>query len=367
MVVPGGVDRGGTERVIPVLLGMIGRVAREHELHVFAFHQESEAGTWPLRGATVHNAGRPRSAARALRDLIAEHRRAPFAVMHGVWCGPGLVAAAAGRLLRRPALVHLVGGDAAALPEIGYGLLRTPGGRLRLRTVATLAAHLTANSDYNVRLMAARGVRAERVPWGVGVDEWPPLPPRRRRPGAEARLLFAGSLNRVKDPCTLVRGMAALRARGVAFRLDVVGEDLLGGEIHRLAADLGLSSVVHFHGFLPQCGLRPLMERADALLVTSRHECGPIVALEAALCGIPTVGTPVGHLADWAPDAAAPFPVGDAEALAEAAAALLGDEQRRLRVAFAAQRRALHDDADRAAARVLDIYRELTRTRERTS
>jgi glycosyltransferase involved in cell wall biosynthesis len=68
----------------------------------------------------------------------------------------------------------------------------------------------------------------------------------------------------------------------------------------------------------------------------------------------------VGILADWAPDAAVPVPMADPAAIAEAVAALLADEDRRLRVAAAAQRRALAEDADHAAARVLEIYRILT-------
>jgi glycosyltransferase involved in cell wall biosynthesis len=360
MVVPGGVDRSGTERVIPVLLAMIERVAAGHELHVFALTQEPAPATWPLLGATVHNAGTRRPSLRALRDVLAEHRRGPFDVLHGVWVSPGLVAGAAGRLLRRPVLLHMVGGDLAALPEIGYGLQRSRAGRLRLRAAAGLASHVTANSGYAVRLAAERGVAAERVPYGVSVRDWPALPPRRREPGAEARLLFVASLNEVKDPWTLVRAAAALRERGTDFRLDVIGGDTLGGAVQREAASLGLDGRVRFHGFMPQRELRPWMERADLLLVTSRHECGPIVALEAALAGVPTIGTRVGHLADWAPDAAVPIPAADPGALADAVQALLGDEDRRLEVARAAQRRALADDADRAAARVLEIYRTLT-------
>jgi glycosyltransferase involved in cell wall biosynthesis len=366
MVVPGGVDRSGTERVIPILLAMIERVAAEHELHVFALRQEPRPAAWPLLGATVHNAGTRRPALRALRDVLAEHRRGAFDLLHGVWVSPGLVAGTAGRLLRRPVLLHVVGGDVAALPEIGYGLQRSRAGRLRLRAAARLARRVTANSGYAVRLAAARGVMAERVPYGVSVRDWPALAPRRREPGAEARLLFVGSLNEVKDPWTLVRAAAALRDRGVAFRLDVVGGDTLGGEIQRQAGLLGVDDRVRFHGFLPQRELRRWMEDADLLLVTSRHECGPIVALEAALAGVPTVGTRVGHLADWAPEAAEPVPTADPRALADAVEALLGDEDRRLGLARAAQRRALADDADRAAGRVLEIYRTLATRGKRT-
>lgn len=40
LVVPGGVDRSGEFRVIPVLLALVERLARAHDVHVFALRQE---------------------------------------------------------------------------------------------------------------------------------------------------------------------------------------------------------------------------------------------------------------------------------------------------------------------------------------
>ena len=53
------------------------------------------------------------------------------------------------------------------------------------------------------------------------------------------------------------------------------------------------------------------MREAHVSVISSRHEAGPVVALEAAAVGVPTVGTAVGHIAEWAPDAALAVPVGD--------------------------------------------------------
>jgi glycosyltransferase involved in cell wall biosynthesis len=359
MVVPGGVDRTGTERVIPCLLAAVERIARVHELHVFALTQERRPGRWTLRGAQVHNAGWRPVRVTAMAQLRAEHRRGPFDVLHGVWAGCGTVAGLAGRLFGRPVLLHLPGGCVAAVPEVGWGLCLSRAGRATLRLAAATADRVTVPSERMREMAAERGIQAERLTYGVALDAWPPLPPRRRAPAAAARLLFAASLNVVKDPVTVVRAAARLREMGVDFRLDVLGADLRGGEIQRLASALGLDRIVHFHGVVPHAELRPWMERADLLLLASRHEGDPMVALEAAVAGVPAVGTPVGHLPQWAPDAAAVVPFADPDALAHAAAALLADEERRLRMAAAAQRHALEHDADHAAARILRIYDEL--------
>ena len=175
-----------------------------------------------------------------------------------------------------------------------------------------------------------------------------------------ARLLHVGTLNRVKDQTTLLYAAKRLQSEGIAFRLDIAGADLLDGEIQRLADTLDLSRQVRFHGFVPHSRLRPMMENADLLLVSSLHEADPIVCLEAAVAGVPTVGTAVGHLKTWMPDAARVAPPKDSQALAAQVAALLDDDSLRLSIASAAQEHALREDADWSAHRVLEIYKSLT-------
>ena len=359
LVVPGGVDPSGTHRVIPCLLWLMERVARACELHVFSVMGEPARSAYPLLGARVHVANARPARARTLASLAAEHRRAPFHVVHGFWASP--VATAAGALLRRPVMLHVPGGDLGAVADIGYGRLRTRRGRAALRAHAALAACFTVPSEPLVQTAASLGIRAERLPYGVSRDAWPPLAPRRRAPGEEARLLFVASLNRVKDPFTLIRAMRVLRDSGERFRLDVLGVDTLGGAVQRLAGELGVSDVIHFHGFQTQGEARGWMERAHLLLLTSRHEGGPIVALEAAATGVPSVGTHVGHLAEWSGEAAVTVPFADPPALAAAVRALLEGEDRRLSLAAEAQRRALAEDADWTAARTLHLYRRIAR------
>jgi glycosyltransferase involved in cell wall biosynthesis len=361
LLVPGGVDRTGTHRVIPCLLWQIERLARAVELHVFALRQEPRPARWPLLGAEVHNIGaRPRGP-RTLAAVAAEHRRAPFDVLHSVWATPGAGAATLGRLLRRPVLLHLTGGDLVSMPAAGFGLRSTLRGRVMLKIAVAGAHRVTTPSAAMVEAAARFGIRAERLPFGVDRARWPELAPRPRDPAAPARLIHVASLNRVKDQPTLLRAVRRLaESRGPhRVHLDVVGVDTLDGAIQRLARELELDRVVTFHGYLPHARLRPLMERADVHVVSSLHEADPIALLEAAAAGVPTVGTRVGHLADWAPAAAVAVPVGDAAALAGALGELLEDEPRRLAIARAAQAIAVAEDADRTAARTLEIYREL--------
>lgn len=359
LVLPGGVDRSGTHRVIPCLLWLIERLAAEHEVHVFALHQEPRPGLWRLLGAQVTNIGlRPRWP-RAVAAMTAEHRRGRFDVVHGFWAaGPGLASAGFARLAGVPNILTLPGGDLAALPDIGYGARLSARGRAMVRIASIEADRIVVPSRQLGREAAALGIQAIRIPFGVAIDRWPVRRPRRRSE-AMLRLVHVANLNRVKDQATLLAALQVLVAEGLDWRLDVIGLDTLDGAMQARAVDLGIADRIRFHGFLPHAETRPWIEVADLLVVSSRHEAGPLVALEAALTGVPTVGTAVGHIADWAPEAALAVPVGDASALATAIARLAADEAERLRLAHAAQALAIAEDADFTATRTVALYREL--------
>jgi glycosyltransferase involved in cell wall biosynthesis len=203
------------------------------------------------------------------------------------------------------------------------------------------------------------GRRAERVPLGVDLEKWPVQAPRRREHGAEARLVHVASLNHVKDQTTLLLAARSLGNRELDFHLDIIGPDTLDGAAAAMVRQLELDDRVTFHGYLPQDRVHSLVGNAHILLVSSRHEAGPLVALEAAVAGIPTVGTAVGHIAEWAPEAAVAVPVRNPDALAHETSRLLGDEERRLAIAHEAQRRALACDADATAVQFERIYREM--------
>jgi glycosyltransferase involved in cell wall biosynthesis len=360
LLVPGGVDRSGTVRVIPCLLWLIERLAGAgHDVHVFAARQEDRPGSWPLLGATVHNAGRRPRSLWMLRSIAAEHRKARFDVVHAFWCNVGEIGAIAGKLLGVPLVLTLPGGDVAGLSDIGYGLQLSRHGRWQLRVAARCAARVNAPSEFMRDLAAGLGIEAAVMPLGVDLVRWPPAPPRPRDASQPIRLLHVASLNRVKDQPTLLEAIAKLRADGTALELVMIGYDTLAGEIHRMAERMGLLSEIRFLGELTHLELRPWFEWADLLVMASRHEAGPLVTLEAAVAGVPTVGTCVGHIADLSPEAAASVPIGDAAALAEVVRVLALDDPRRLKLAAAAQAFALRHDADFTARIFLDTYRSV--------
>lgn len=239
--------------------------------------------------------------------------------------------------------------------EIGYGGRRKWKGRLREACVLRGADAVTAASAPIIDSLQALGLHAQRLPLGVDLKAWPPLAPRERS-AKQARLIHVASLNRVKDQPTLLRALTALIRMGTDFEMDIVGVDTLQDEMQRLARQLGLEHHVRFHGFKTQRELRPMMESADLLVMSSLHEAGPLALLEAAVAGVPAVGTAVGHFVEWSPSAALAVPVGNWNELANAIHTLLADEELRLRLAKEAQRRVILEDADYTAQAFQDLY-----------
>jgi glycosyltransferase involved in cell wall biosynthesis len=360
LIVPGGVDRSGEYRVIPALLALIQRLALDNDVQVFALRQEPRVGEWDLLGARIHNIGAGYTRLRAIRAIRSLHRSARFDVVHAIWSGAcGLVAVAAGKALGIPSVVHIAGGELVSMRDISFGGMQTRRGRMREWFVLRGASCITAASAPVLGALSQLGLTAHRVPLGVDLKAWPPRPPVRRRDGTPAMLIHVASLNRVKDQATLLRAVASLMQSGLDFELDIVGEDTLHGEIQAMAEALGLSRAIRFRGFLTQRQLRPLVEKADVLIHSSRYEAGPLVMLEAAVAGIPTVGTAVGHIAEWAPNAAVSVPVGDWAGLAAAIARLISDDRLRVDIANEAMRRAVREDADYTAERFHALYRGL--------
>ena len=356
----GGVDRSGEQHVIHAFLWLIERLVRNHEVHIFAFNQETDPGEWDLLGAHVHNVGTTRGWRRRLfNGFAAVHRTAPFDVIHGIFSWGGTYAALLGARHRVPVLYHAEGGDLVGFTDIGFGARCTARGRIAQRAAVRGATRVSVPSVYMQRLAADLGIDAEVVPVGIALDRWPPTPPRAQSSDRPVRLLHVADLRRVKAQDVLLKAANLLHEDGLDFVLDIVGLDTMSGALQRSEDAVALGDTLRFHGHLGRNALRSLMLEADVLLVSSRHEGGPFVLLEAALVGVPTVGTAVGHIFDWAPRAAVSVPIGDAEALARETAALLADEPRRLDIANEAQRRAIAFDSDYTASAFERIYDEL--------
>lgn len=362
LVVTGGLHPSGRDQIIPAWLWLVERLAREHDVHGFVVRHLSEPATYALRGATVHDLGRPEGTWaqwKALRSSLVRH--GPFDVIHGFWVDPGgLLASIAGRRLGIPSLVTCDSGEFTALVGLAYGLQRTLRGRAMVAVACRLATHVHVTTVFMERLAQSYGYRVMRIP--LGVDLRHVTAPAARAEGPPWRLLQVASLNRIKDQSTLLHALALAR-RSIDVTLDLVGEDTLDGHLQRLAVALGVAEAVTFHGLVPHDALACFHRAAHVYVQSSRHEAGGIAVLEAAAAGVPIVGSRVGYVSDWDPHAAAGVVPGDAQTLAAAIVGLLRDPERRGALARAARDLAVEHDADWSARRMIALYASLARPR----
>jgi len=151
---------------------------------------------------------------------------------------------------------------------------------------AVAEAHLAAHMASAAKLIV--------LPNGVDVAAWHPDPEGRAALRHELDIedeflwLAAGRLEPVKDYPSLLRAFAQLPDQP---RLVIAGSGPLQGDLHHLATQLELADRVQFLGFEPE--LRPWMQAADGLVLSSLWEGLPMAVLEAAACALPATATDV--------------------------------------------------------------------------
>jgi glycosyltransferase involved in cell wall biosynthesis len=179
-------------------------------------------------------------------------------------------------------------------------------GFLLYRVICPMADHVFVQSEEMKRQMARKGVRAEKmtaVP--MGVDEallhWRTAPPP-QPPGesAELRIVYLGTLDRIRRLDFLVEVLARVRRRHPATLYFVGDGPVAADRDYLLAAArrLGVEHHVHITGFLPrEAALRHV---AAAAVCVSSLPPGPVFdvssptkALEYLALGRPVVANAI--------------------------------------------------------------------------
>jgi glycogen synthase len=133
--------------------------------------------------------------------------------------------------------------------------------------------------------------------------------------GGPLRLLYLGRLERRKGVRELVDALLGLERTG--WRLTMVGADTetapLGGSMRELLClEIAGDDRIELVESVPREQVPALLDGHDALVVPSRWECWPYVALEAMARGRPLVATPTGGLCELVADGASGWLARDA-------------------------------------------------------
>jgi glycosyltransferase involved in cell wall biosynthesis len=158
------------------------------------------------------------------------------------------------------------------------------------RLLARRSDTILVNSVDEHRLAMEFGLPAEKTHVVRNGIAWAP-PGQRALSSERLRLAFIGRFDRQKGLDVLLDTLRRVPLPHLEF--EIVGASVLGEEPDRPA---GLPANVHFHGWLPRSETLELLSSVDALVMPSRWDAAPIVAIEAMRAGVPVIASNRGGL-----------------------------------------------------------------------
>jgi glycosyltransferase involved in cell wall biosynthesis len=180
-------------------------------------------------------------------------------------------------------------------------------------------------------------------------------------------LLCLGRLIPKKGFDLALQALVRIRASFPAVRLVIAGEGPLRSELEQQAIALGVHDAVELRGRVEPFAVPALINRSTVVLIPSRSEGLPLVALEAASMARPLVSTPVGGL----PEVVLPHQtgllveLGNTAALAEAVLTLLQNPSSATAMGQAARRHVLANfNLEKCAESHDRLYRQLASGRQ---
>jgi phosphatidyl-myo-inositol dimannoside synthase len=118
------------------------------------------------------------------------------------------------------------------------------------------------------------------------------------------RLITVSRIVPNKGIDVVLRALAILDKKNIPFHYVIAGSGPERESLEELALHLGLNDRVEFTGYVPEESKWPLLHAADLFVMPSRvnpmeqHEGFGIAFLEAAACGIPSIGSNAGGIPD---------------------------------------------------------------------
>jgi N-acetyl-alpha-D-glucosaminyl L-malate synthase BshA len=209
--------------------------------------------------------------------------------------------------------------------------------------------------DETYRAFGCTGCAISIIPNFVDLDEFqPPAERCGSFPPGEHVLMHISNMRPVKRLVDVVQVFARVNAQ-LPSRLVLVGDgpdrDAAEAELEKL----GLAGRARWLGKVED--VPDVLRWADLYLLPSQTESFGLSALEALATGVPVIGARVGGLPEVVEDGVSGVlaDVGDVEAMARGAIALLQDPARHRAASLAARRRA----ADFATDKVVPLYEQI--------
>jgi glycosyltransferase involved in cell wall biosynthesis len=232
--------------------------------------------------------------------------------------------------------------------------------RLMQRWVATSADVVVVPSAYLARIVSKWGVqkdRIARIESAVLTTALTNEPAHDISRGKTKRIAMVGRFVPWKGMKEAIVSMEALRREVPTAVLTIVGDGPMKKELRTLVREHGLTDAVVFTGPLPHTTTLETIRSSDVLLLNSRYEGLPHLAVEAFSVGTPVVATNAGGIPEVVEHmkTGLVYPVGDESAMVESLSRILSDTTLRNRLGKAAQKAVSRFSEERAAVQ----YKEL--------
>jgi glycogen(starch) synthase len=175
-------------------------------------------------------------------------------------------------------------------------------------------------------------------------------------------VLCLGRLVPEKGIDVALRVFVRVAARMRDVRFVIAGDGPERARLEQEAHDLGLGDRVEFPGVIRPADVPSVIDRATLVLMPSRREGLPLVAIEAAFMGRPVVATSASGLVEVVVDGETGLlaPKEDIDALAQAVLTLLEHPERARTMGRSARRHAADAfDLDRCVNRFDELYRSM--------
>ncbi len=112
----------------------------------------------------------------------------------------------------------------------------------------------------------------------------------------QKRILFVGLLTFLKGLPYLLQAIAKVKEKRDDFVLDIIGDGPERKKYEELTRSLGLSEIVHFHGFKSKSEVADFMRNSSFLVLPSLWENLPCVLIEAMASGLPIIASKIGGI-----------------------------------------------------------------------
>lgn len=275
-------------------------------------------------------------------DLIHTHNPSPH--LHGAFAG----------LMAGIPVVHTKHGRNQAL-----GMRKIILYRLSALLTRKVVAVSQSAAEECIRLEGIPATKVMVIRNGIDLSSYAPL----ARLAERVNMVTIGIVARLapeKDHLTLLRACKILSDRQTSFRLVIIGDGSLRGELEQATSDLNLNRNVEFIGV--RHDIPDQLQNLDIFALSSTTEGISLTLLEAMATGLPIVATDVGGNPEVVVDGVTGFivPSKNPELMAEKLAQLIHDHALRVRMGVEGRRRVEeHFDIRQTARQYEELYREI--------